>query len=229
MLKVFGVPFSAHTRKVIVGLHEKGIEHQLEPLVPLRPDLPQAFLRASPLRKIPALVDGDVELADSTVIALYLDRVHHAAPLYPTEPAAYGRALWIEELVDGALAPHVLHGLLMQRAFGPAFLGLVPDEALIASSLHEKIPPRLADLEAALDADWFAGGRFSMADITVASILLNFHYAAERLDSSRFPKLDAFFRRALARPSFVRALRAEVPVARDLKILDMTFLTELGY
>ena len=229
MLTIFGVPFSAHTRKVIVGLHEKGLDFRLEPIVPLRPVLPEVFLRASPLKKIPALIDGDLALADSSVIALYLDRVHPEAPLYPMAPAAYGQALWIEEFVDGALAEHVLHGLLFQRAIGPAFLGLQPDHALIATTLNEKIPARLGYLEAALENDWFAGGRFSQADITVASILLNFHYAGERLDDRRYPRLYAFLHRALARPGFVKALTAEAPVAREAKILDMTFLGTLGY
>src|SRR4051794_31734395 len=146
MIKVYGVPFSAHTRKLLVGLNEKEVGYELEPLVPLLPKLPEPFLRASPLKKIPVLVHGDVALADSSVIALYLDRIHPERPLYPRDPALYGRALWIEEFVDGGLAEHVLHGLLFQRKIGPAFLSTKPDEALIATSLTEKIPAPLAYL-----------------------------------------------------------------------------------
>jgi glutathione S-transferase len=228
MIQIYGVPFSAHTRKVLVGLNEKELDYELERLVPILPNPPERFLRASPLKKIPVLLHGEVALADSSVIALYLDRIHPARPLYPADPALYGRALWIEEFVDGGLAEHVLYGLLFQRKFGPAFLSLKPDEALIATSLNEKIPARFAYLEGELGGDWFAG-EFSYADVTVASMLLNFHYAGETLDARRYPKLHAFLRRAVTRPSFARALSREAPAARDTKILDMTLLQELGY
>jgi len=38
-LKLYGVPFSAHTRKVLVGAKEKGLELALSPLVPMAPDV----------------------------------------------------------------------------------------------------------------------------------------------------------------------------------------------
>ncbi|MBL8680466.1 MAG: glutathione S-transferase family protein [Myxococcales bacterium] len=229
MKKVLGVPFSAHTRKVIVGLVAKGLAYKLEPIVPLRPDLPAEFVEASPLRKVPVLIDGGVSIADSTVIALYLDRVHSERPLYPVDPAAYAKALFVEELVDGALAEHVLHGLLFQRVFRPAFLKQPTDDALVASSLRDKIPPRFADLEKLLVGEWFAGASFSQADITVASILLNFHYAGEALDAGRFPKLSEFLTRALAARPFVEALGREAPAARELGLLDLSLLARLGY
>ena len=227
MLEIYGVPFSAHTRKALLGLREKQLDFELVPLVPLSPDLPEEFLRASPLRKIPVLAHDGRRIADSTVIALYLDRVFPERPLYPAAPQAYARALFVEELVDGALAHHVLHGLLFQRVFGPRFLGLQPDTQLMEASLRDHIPPRLDDLEGLLEADWFAGP-FSYADITVASILINLAYAGERLDSARYPKLRGFLRRALARDTFREALRLEAPAAREIEGMDMALFDELG-
>ena len=60
-----------------------------------------------------------------------------------------------------------------------------------------------------------------MADITVASILVNFHFAGETVDAARYPKLARFLRRALARPAFQKALQAEIPAARSVGALDM--------
>jgi glutathione S-transferase len=224
MLEILGLPFSAHTRKVIVACLYKGLPYELSPLLPLDP--PEGFAELNPLLKIPVLRDEDFTLPDSTAIALYLDRVHPERPLYPTDPHAYGRALWIEELVDGALAPHVLHGLLMQRVFGPRVLGLEPDEALIEASLNEHIPARFGDLERALDGDWFAGP-FSYADITVASMLINFCYAGERISGERYPKLSAFFGRALREPCFSKALADERGPAGEVPGLDLGVLSEL--
>jgi glutathione S-transferase len=219
MLKIHGVPFSAHTRKVIIAALEKGLPYEIVPVIPLTP--PQGWLDTSALGLIPALQDGEFTLADSSVICQYLDRAYPGVTLYPGDARQYARVLWIEEFVDGGLAPHVLRGLLMQRVFAPKFLNKAPDEALIQASLTQMIPARFAYLENALTGDWFVANTFSMADITVASILMNFHFAGETLDASRYPKLAAFLGRALRRPSFRSALQSELPAAESVGALDL--------
>lgn len=227
MLTIHGVPFSAHTRKVIVTAEEKGIPYRLQPVIPLDP--PEGWRDLSPLGLIPVLQDGDVTLADSSVIAAYLEKRHPEPAFYPADPAGYARALWIEEFVDSGLAPHVLRGLLLQRVFAPRFLNRVPDEALIAASLNEHIPARLGYLEQSLTGDWFAGDMFTIADVTVASILINFHYAGERLEEADYPRLYRFLERALGRDCFSRALAAEIPAARQVGGLDLSLLRRLGH
>jgi glutathione S-transferase len=218
MLKIHGVPFSAHTRKVILAALEKDIPYEIVPVIPLAP--PPGWHDMSALGLIPAIQDGDFVLADSSVICQYLDRAYPGPRLYPEAPRDLARVLWIEEFVDGGLAPHVLHGLLMQRVFAPKFFGKAPDEALIHKSLTQMIPARFAYLEKVLSGDWFADD-FSMADITVASILTNFHFAGETLDVANYPKLARFLRRALARPTFRKALQAEVSAAQSVGALDL--------
>ncbi len=222
MLKIYGVPFSAHTRKVLVAAIEKGIDYEMVPVVPLAP--PPGWREKSPLGLIPAIEDGDLRLADSSVISLYLERKYPQPSLYPADAAAYGKALWIEEYVDGGLASHVLQGLLLQRVFAPKFLNQAPDEALIKKSLTEMIPPRLAYLEQQLTGDYFAGS-FSVADITVASILINFHYAGEIISEQSYPRLYKHLRRVLARPSFQKHLQSEIPAAKGIGALDMKLLS----
>jgi len=219
MLKIHGVPFSAHTRKVIVAALEKAVPYEIVPVIPLTP--PQGWLETSALGLIPAIQDGDFTLADSSVICQYLDRAYPGITLYPGDARQFARVLWIEEFVDGGLAPHVLRGLLMQRVFAPKFLGKAPDEALIHTSLTQMIPARFAYLENALTGDWFVANTFSVADITVASILMNYHFAGETLDASRYPKLTGFLGRALRRPSFRKALQAEAPAAESVGALDL--------
>jgi glutathione S-transferase len=219
MLKIHGVPFSAHTRKVIIAALEKGIPYEVVPVIPLTP--PPGWQELSPLGLIPIIQDGEFTLADSTAICQYLDRAYPGVSLYPGDARQFARAVWIEEFVDSGLAPHVLRGLLMQRVFAPKFLGKAPDEALIQTSLTQMIPARFAYLEQALRGDWFVANAFSVADIAVASILMNFHFAGEIVDESRYPKLAGFLARALERPSFRKALQAEIPAAQSVGALDL--------
>ena len=220
MLKIHGVPFSAHTRKVIITALEKQIPYQLVPVVPLAP--PDGWQALSPLGLIPAIEDGDTTLADSSVIALYLERKYPQHPFYPQDPKTYGRVLWIEEYVDSGLAHHILGGVLLQKVFAPKFLNLPPDEDLIHKSVTELIPPKLEYLEKTLDGLWFGGEKFTIADVTVASILINYYYAGYGLDKDRHPRLEDFLRRALKRESFTRALETELPAARQISELDFS-------
>ena len=219
MLKIHGVPFSAHTRKVIIAALEKGIPYEIVPVIPLTP--PAGWQDLSPLGLIPIIQDDDFTLADSTAICQYLDRAYPGVSLYPGDARQFAKVLWLEEFVDSGLAPHVLRGLLMQRVFAPKFLGKAPDEVLIQTSLTQMIPARFAYLEQALRGDWFVANAFSMADVAVASILMNFHFAGEVVDATRYPNLAGFLARALARPSFRRALQAEIPAAQSVGALDL--------
>jgi glutathione S-transferase len=227
MLKIHGVPFSAHTRKVILAAREKHIPYELQRVIPLTP--PSGWRELSPLGLIPAIEDGDMRLADSSAICLYLQRKYPEPSIYPADLRAYGHALWIEEYIDSGLAPHVLRGLLMQRVFAPKFLKQPPDEELIKKSLTEMIPPRLAYLEEMLSGEYFAGDAFSIADIAVASLLINFHYAGESISAKTHPKLHRFLRTALKRPCFAETFKIEAPAAAAVGGLDMRLLHELGY
>lgn len=227
MLKIHGVPFSAHTRKVILTAIEKGIADELVPVVPLAP--PAGWTDLSPLGLIPVVQDGEYVLADSSVICLYLERTHPGPSIYPSDPKHYGCALWIEEFVDGGLAAHVLRELLMQRVFAPKFLNMAPDQELIRRSLTEMIPPRLAYLDTAVAGEYFVGNAFSIADIAVASILINYHYAGEKIQAEQYPRLHRYLRKVLLRDCFKKAFEIEVPAATSVGGLDMSLLRNLGY
>ena len=229
MLQILGVPFSAHTRKVIIFALEKGLEYRLVPVAPLFTEGPLAppadWARLSPLGKIPVLRDGDRAIADSSVIGLYLERRFPEPALYPADPGRFAEALWVEEYVDSGLQQHVLHGLLAERAFARAAMKREPDLGLIERSLDREIPPKLAYLEGCLaDRRFFAGDAFSMADIAVVSILLNYHYAGCSLSPSEHPRLARHLDEVLARPSFQRALEAELPAVRQVPAMDRSLV-----
>src|SRR6201991_880452 len=98
MLKIYGVPISVHTRKVIVVAIAKRLEHEVIPVVPVIPDNPPANWRElSPTGKIPAITDGDFTLADSAAICAYFERVQPARQVYPSAPRDYAMTLSLEQ------------------------------------------------------------------------------------------------------------------------------------
>ena len=87
---IYGARPSPFVRKVIVFAAEKGIAVEVRPAGFGKGGA--EFERASPFGKIPALVDGDFAISDSTAIITYMDVLHPEPNLIPTEPKA--RARW---------------------------------------------------------------------------------------------------------------------------------------
>ena len=123
MLTLYEHPLSAYAMKVKMALLEKGLEFQ-----PIVPDgLPNgtaagAFVAASPRAEIPALVDGDVQVFDSTIILEYLEDKWPTPALLPKTPAERARVRMIEDVMDGLYEPNnwgVMEVTRFKRASGP--------------------------------------------------------------------------------------------------------------
>ena len=77
-MKLYGICLSPYVRKVAVVINVKGLECEREDA------FPGSLSRAiSPLGKIPALQDGALTLADSSVICEYLEEIHPEPQLLP--------------------------------------------------------------------------------------------------------------------------------------------------
>jgi glutathione S-transferase len=225
MLKIYGVPISVHTRKVIVTAIEKEVLYEIEPVIPFNP--PAGWDELSPTGKIPVCTDGDRVLRDSSVICTYLDRVHPGRRLYPEDTESLVQALWFEEYADGTVFREVVHGLFVQKIIRPNILKQKRDDAAIEAILNGPLPKVFGYLEVSIGGEYLAGGRLGIADIATVSNLINFHYLGFDIDSRRFPKLRAYFAERLRHPSIAAALRAEQSVAAAMG-LDSRFVRDLG-
>ena len=132
MLKILGANVSPYVRKVRVYLAEKNIPYELEPVNPFAAG--PEYRKISPLGKIPAMQDGDVTLADSSVICAYLERKNPQPALFPADPAEYGRALWFEEYGDSGVSI-LTAGIFRQRVVNPLFLKQPTDEAVVQATI----------------------------------------------------------------------------------------------
>ena len=94
---LYGAPLSPFVRKARIVLAEKGIDYDLVPLDPFRKS--EELLRLSPLGRVPALVDDGKTLADSGVIAQYLEKKWPTPPLKNVStyerPLAYVRLIQV--------------------------------------------------------------------------------------------------------------------------------------
>lgn len=224
MLKIYGVPISVHTRKVIVTAIEKNLKYENEPVIPFNP--PTGWGELSPTGKIPVVTDDDLVLRDSSVICTYLERENPEHPVYPAETGDLVQALWLEEYADGTIFREVIHGLFFQKVIRPNILKQATDSAVMATILNDALPKVFGYLERTIGGDYLAAGRFGIADIATVSNLINFHYLGYRIDPRQFPKLAAYFTKQLRQPSIETAVRAERPVATGMG-LDQSFLGEL--
>jgi len=103
-MKLHWSPRSPFVRKVMIVLHETGLQDQVDcirsPVALQSPPNP-AVMADNPLGKIPTLITDDGQaLYDSRVICEYLD-LRSGAGLFPADPGARIRQLRWQALADG--------------------------------------------------------------------------------------------------------------------------------
>jgi glutathione S-transferase len=203
---VYGASLSPFVRKVLAFAAEKGIEVEHKPLG-LGSDDPD-FLEASPFRKIPGFRDGDFAISDSSAIIAYLDAIRPEPNLIPTEPKARARTVWYDEFGDTILASCGAK-MFFNRVVAPRFLGREGDLEAADKAQCEELPPLLDYIERVLpESGWLVEDRITLADIAVASPLVNLEHLGVDYKSGR-PKLAVFAERMHGRDSFRSWLERE--------------------
>ncbi|MEM1230126.1 MAG: glutathione S-transferase family protein [Pseudomonadota bacterium] len=179
-------------------LEELGIEYAHEPTTFSEQAKAPAFKQINPFARIPALVDGDLQLGESMAINLYLARAYDgglAAGSLADEARATHYSFWVMTEVEKTL----LNALCFVRGL----FGLEPS-AEKAAKCFADLAPAFARLEEALaERPYLLGETFSVADLNVASVLLWARNA--RADLAAYPLLDAWLERCLTRPALARA------------------------
>ena len=109
--KLYSGPLSVFGAKAEIALREKGIPFELimvgfDRITHYEPKHPEV-LRINPKGQVPVLVDGTVEIFDSTQIFEYLEHRWPAPPLWPAEVAARAAARLLELKSDEVLFPLV--------------------------------------------------------------------------------------------------------------------------
>ncbi|MEQ8860075.1 MAG: glutathione S-transferase family protein [Pseudomonadales bacterium] len=213
---VFDHPLSPYGQKVKIALLEKGVAFD----APLPGGLgsgatdadaaARAFARISPRGEVPALLDGDVALFDSSVILEYIEERWPQPPLLPQAPAERARVRMLEETMDTHFEA-ITWGLSEIRNFGRASGALA--EAMLARG-GEQIAAWYRWLVDQLgDRDWFNGADFGYGDLAVVPFVngaVGFGHVPE--SGSR---LAAWLEHANGRDSVAQCAQAAAAVALD--------------
>ncbi|KGB54916.1 Glutathione S-transferase-like protein [Sphingopyxis sp. LC81] len=205
---IVGSPVSPYVRKILAILHLKGLDYELDPITPFYGN--DEFSKLSPLRRIPVLVDGDLVINDSTVIAEYLDEAYPDVPVLPKGPRERAQARWIEEYADSRLGDLCIWSLFFPKIVAPHVFKRPPDEAAIAKVTDTDLPEAIDWIEERAPAGGFLfGDAVSIADLAVACPLRNAAIAGWTPDPARWPRTAAWLDRIAALPCYARTLSFE--------------------
>jgi len=206
MITLYGANASPFVRKVMAVLAIKELPYEHIPSMPFSGDAELA--KVSPLGKVPALVDGDLDIADSKVICRYLESAYPEVPVYPTDSKQRARADWLEEYGGTVLAESAA-GIFFHRFMVPNVFKRPVDEEAVDKIIDEKLPPLLDYVESQVPAEGFIFGDLTVADLALASPFVNAGYARYTIDAARWPKASALVERVKSHSAVAPLLEAE--------------------
>lgn len=189
----------AHTRaaRAVWMLEELGIEYERVEIDVRDPAAPKdpGFLEASPMGKVPALEDGDVRMAESAAICMYLADRYSPGTLAPaTDDSDRGRYLYWMVYTPGVIEP----------AMGEKVGGWKINPGQHGWGSYESM---ISTLEGGLEpGPWLLGDRFTAADVMVGSSVVFLRQFKMLPDSDI---LNAYADRCLERPAYQRTLEIE--------------------
>lgn len=195
-MKLYWCPRTRASRAVWL-LEEAGVEYE-RVFVDIRDPASKSnaeFLAVSPMGKVPALRDGDVALAESAAISLYVaDRYTEAALAPATDDTQRGAFLYWMFFAPGVMEP------AMAEQVG----GWEPNRGAhgwgdfdtMVRTLEEGLKP----------GPWLLGERFSAADVMVGSTAAFMQMFNIRPDSE---VIGAYVERCVTRPAYQKAMALE--------------------
>lgn len=211
----------ARSFRPLWALEELGLPYELK-MLPFPPRFfAKEYLAENPLGTIPLLVDGDTRMTESAAIVQYLSEAHGEGRL-SVKPGEAGYGAFLNGLHFGEATLTFPQTLVLR------YRRLEPKERRVpqvADDYAKWFLARLRGLEAALaKSDFYAAGRFTGADISVAYALLLAQSLG--LDGDFPPLTAAYWARMQAREGFQRAKAAQKRASEDqgLTPLDVSKL-----
>jgi len=196
-LKIYGTPAS-RTSRVIWLAYELGIEFDNDPINPRKGETrTPEYLAINPNAHVPTMKDGDLVLWESLAINLYLAK-KHASEISPKNPEEDALATQWSMWGLNEIEPYSI--FLIQNSRKPEEQqdrSRAADSSEILKSPMQVLDNILADQE------WLMGGRFTVADLNVASVMGPLRPV--KFDFEPFPNVAKWFLACSSRPAAVKA------------------------
>ena len=98
---LYGHPFASFVWKPLIALYERHVMFTFQMVDPGHPENQARIAELSPTGQFPALIDGDMEIAQSNAIIEHLDLFHgEAAPMVPDNPREAIEARMMADVFD---------------------------------------------------------------------------------------------------------------------------------
>jgi glutathione S-transferase len=193
--RLYGHPFSNNAMRAQLALDEKQLDYEYVTVDLFRGEQRSPeYLAITPRGQVPALVDGDVTLWESTAIVLYLEHRYPDVPLVPKVPRAMALAYRLFAEFNQKLDPTNIFGSVKFRGLRRAELGERVDKLLAECRIWEGY---------AAAGQYLAGDDYSIADIATLPFF-GVVIDGLGLPAADFPNLHAWYERCKARPSVAR-------------------------
>jgi len=191
-MKLYWAP-QTRSQRAIWMLEEAGVDYEME-LVDIRATDRKdraEFLAASPMGKVPALVDGDVQMSESAAICLYVADRYASGSLAPAiDDSLRGKFLYWTMYTPAVVEP------AMSEKFNNVEANRVRsgwgDFDLMIQTFDEALECR----------EWIVGDEFTAADVMLGSSAV-FMRMFDMLPDTR--NIGAYADRCMARPAHQRA------------------------
>ncbi|MDB5419111.1 MAG: Glutathione S-transferase domain [Phenylobacterium sp.] len=217
-------PLSPYAQKVKILMREKGLAFEAV--------LPQgmgaggargAFIEANPRAEVPALVDGEVRVFDSTVILEYLEDAYPEPAMRPALAAERARVRMLEEVMDTHFEA-ITWGLSELSWFRRA-------EGAQAEAIRAAATRQLAGFYSWLqrqlgDRPWFNGEAFGWGDLSVIPFVNGAVGQGHALPEGS--RLADWLARANARPSVAQTVGDVREWSRNAGMGDVADLVAKG-
>jgi glutathione S-transferase len=209
-LQIIGAPFSNFVWATRIACAEKGVPYAV---VEARPHTPEVDA-IHPLGKIPAMRHGDVTLAESRAICLYIDRSFDGPSLIPADPRQAAETEQWVSMICTAIDPASWRPYVGGYFF-PGTADGSPNRAVI-DPVIPKLEQHLGVLDRAVAGGHLAANRFTLADAYAIPLL---YYLRMLPESSallvRAKSLGVYLTRHLERPSVRDTIPPPLPGVTD--------------
>ena len=196
-LTIYYHPLSQPSRSILTFLHLTDIKYEGRVIDLLKGEhKTEEFAKINPLKVIPAITDGSLNLAESEAIVKYLMNTRKVGAMYyPNDPQT-------RALVDRYFPFH--HSTFrpsLAKFFVAAFPFLFPDKKIDLEQAQIDLQNALKTFETVFitSGKYIAGDILTIADIFAVNELTQVYYTTD-VDFSKYPGIKDYIERCVQNP-----------------------------